>query len=178
MVPLDSFLKGGDSMRKFAIIAVALLVVGLVGYPVAAETISGISDILANPTADQQVTVTGTVSSSQAGENEFVLSDATGAINVCAGPAWFQAIALAQGEKVTVTGEVGCGSPKNAASQGPSLDASTIVKEDGSTVVVRDGPGRPPWAGLRGQGKGCPPAGTAEPDTDDADDSASEAAGN
>lgn len=159
-------------MKKFAIITTVLLVVSLVGYPVAAQTVASISDLLANPTADQETTITGTVSSTQDGENDFVLSDGTGVLNICAGPAWHQLIALTPGEKVTVTGQMDLGSPLNAnaagrtEAEGPSIDAFTIVRDDGSTVVVRDGPGRPPWAGARGRGQGGPPAST---ETEDAD---------
>jgi uncharacterized protein YdeI (BOF family) len=110
--------------------------------PVLAASLSKIADVNANPVKDTEVTISGAVQSVDG--NEYVVSDGTGAITVEAGPRWYQAVDLAVGETVSVTGEVDTGKDgtKTAA-----IDAFSITKADGSITTVKNGAGKPPWAG-------------------------------
>ncbi|BAU42800.1 hypothetical protein O77CONTIG1_02622 [Leptolyngbya sp. O-77] len=89
----------------------------------------------------QGITITGTVRSIVG--NEFLLSDGTGEIIVDAGPRWYHQINLSQGERVTVVGEY----------DDYDFDAFRITRQNGEVIVIRNGPGRPPWAGGRGRGR-------------------------
>ena len=82
------------------------------------------------------ITVSGTVTSIVG--NDFVLDDGTGQIIVDAGPRWWQAINVSEGERLTVTGEIG---------RGGELDAFTITRSDGTVINIRPAQGPPPWAG-------------------------------
>ncbi|MFQ3618258.1 MAG: NirD/YgiW/YdeI family stress tolerance protein [Cyanobacteriota bacterium] len=87
----------------------------------------------------QGITITGTVQSIVG--NEFLLRDNTGEIIVDAGPRWYHQIHLSPGERVTVVGEY----------DDDDFDAFRITRESGEVIVIRNGPGRPPWAGGRGR---------------------------
>ncbi len=80
-------------------------------------------------------TISGTVTSIVG--NEFILSDGTGEIIVDAGPRWWQEVNLAPGEPVTVVGEY----------DDDDFDAFSITRSNGQVIQIRNGPGRPPWAG-------------------------------
>lgn len=81
------------------------------------------------------LTIAGTVGSVVG--NSFTLSDDTGEIIVDAGPRWYQEITVTPGEQVTVVGEYDNG----------ELDAHRITRANGEVITIRNGPGRPPWAG-------------------------------
>jgi hypothetical protein len=83
----------------------------------------------------QGITITGTVQSIVG--NEFLLRDNSGEIIVDAGPRWYHQINLSPGERVTVVGEY----------DDYDFDAFRITRENGEVIVIRNGPGRPPWAG-------------------------------
>jgi uncharacterized protein YdeI (BOF family) len=109
---------------------------------VSAASPSTIADVIANPGNYTEVTISGVVQSVDG--DEFVVSDGTGAITVEAGPGWYQAVGLAGGENVSVTGEVDTG--KDGAKIA-TIDAFSITKADGSIITVKNGAGKPPWAG-------------------------------
>jgi hypothetical protein len=71
--------------------------------------------------------------------NQFTLDDGTGQLIVDAGPRWYQAIDLVEGEAITVVGEYDNG----------ELDAHRITRSNGDTIVIREASGPPPWAGGR-----------------------------
>ncbi|NJN87490.1 MAG: DNA-binding protein [Leptolyngbyaceae cyanobacterium SL_7_1] len=83
----------------------------------------------------QGTTISGTVRSIVG--NEFVLSDGTGEVIVDAGPRWYHTVNISEGEQVTVVGEY----------DDDDFDAFQITRESGEVIVIRSGPGRPPWAG-------------------------------
>lgn len=82
-------------------------------------------------------TISGTVRSVVG--NEFILSDGTGDVIVDAGPRWYHTIQVSPGERLTVTGEYDDG----------DFDAFRITRSNGEVIEIRNGPGRPPWAGGR-----------------------------
>jgi hypothetical protein len=69
--------------------------------------------------------------------NEFILTDGTGEIIVDAGPRWWHEVNLVPGERVTVVGEY----------DDYDFDAYSITRSNGEVIKIRNGPGRPPWAG-------------------------------
>lgn len=81
------------------------------------------------------LTISGTVGSVVG--NDFTVSDGTGEIIVDAGPRWYHEITVTPGEQVTVVGEYDNG----------ELDAYSITRANGEVITIRNGPGRPPWAG-------------------------------
>lgn len=81
------------------------------------------------------VTISGTISNIVG--NEFILDDGTGEIIVDAGPRWYHQINLTQGEQVTVIGEY----------DDYDFDAYRITRSNGEEILIRNGSGRPPWAG-------------------------------
>ncbi|HIK33022.1 MAG TPA: DNA-binding protein [Oscillatoriales cyanobacterium M4454_W2019_049] len=83
----------------------------------------------------QGITITGTVGSVVG--NSFTLSDGTGEIIVDAGPRWYQQIDVVEGERLVVVGEFDNG----------EFDAYNLTRANGEVIVVRNGPGRPLWAG-------------------------------
>lgn len=85
----------------------------------------------------QGTTISGTVRSVVG--NEFILSDGTGEVIVDAGPRWYRAINISQGEQLTVTGEY----------DDDDFDAFQITRANGEVITIRHGAGRPPWAGGR-----------------------------
>jgi uncharacterized protein YdeI (BOF family) len=131
-------------MRKGIITTVMGAVLALfVAGAAFAQTVT-IGQIQSNPNAflERVVTLSGTVTPID--ENEFILSDGTGQIQLDAGPPWFQSVNLNPGESVTVTGEI-----DTMRGGGVDLDACKIVRADGSTVDIRDCAfdGPPPWTG-------------------------------
>lgn len=83
------------------------------------------------------VTISGTIKSVVG--NEFILSDGTGEVIVDTAPRWWKKFNFTVGEKVTVVGEY----------DDEDFDAFKITRADGSVTTIRNGPGRPPWAGKR-----------------------------
>jgi uncharacterized protein YdeI (BOF family) len=81
------------------------------------------------------LTISGTVGSVVG--NSFTLSDSTGEVIVDAGPRWYQEINVSEGERLTVVGEFDNG----------EFDAYRIIRDNGDVIVIRNGAGRPPWAG-------------------------------
>ncbi|PSN10530.1 DNA-binding protein [filamentous cyanobacterium CCT1] len=81
------------------------------------------------------ITISGTVGSVVG--NNFTLGDGTGEIIVDAGPRWYQAITVTPGEQLTVVGEY----------DNDEFDAYSITRASGEVITIRDGSGRPPWAG-------------------------------
>ena len=102
------------TLRRSALFVVTVgCVVGLMaGTALAAVTTIGA--LKAAPVADQEVTLTGTITQVVEG-NEYVLDDGTGTITIDCGPAWYAGIGLATGATVTVTGEVDLGKPGGTA---------------------------------------------------------------
>jgi uncharacterized protein YdeI (BOF family) len=138
-------MEGKYMFNRKKIIA-TLIIVGALSLtigavPALAASLSNIADVNANPVKDTEVTVTGTVKSVDG--NEYAISDATGTITVEAGPRWYQAVDLAVGEIVSVTGEVDTGKDGTKIA---AIDAFSITKADGSIITVK-GAGKPPWAG-------------------------------
>jgi hypothetical protein len=120
-----------------------------------------ISEIITGTAGDDVVTVSGNITSVDG--NEFVLSDGIASITVEAGPPWYQAIDLQVGDNVTVNGEVETGKD---GTKPAALEAFSITMLDGTVIEIRDGPGKPPWAGgPRGSGP--------SEDEDDQDDDGS-----
>jgi hypothetical protein len=76
--------------------------------------------------------------------NEFILTDGTGEIIVDAGPRWWHEVNLVPGERVTVVGEY----------DDYDFDAYSITRSNGEVIQIRNGPGRPPWAGGPPRGGG------------------------
>jgi RNase P/RNase MRP subunit p29 len=90
----------------------------------------------------RSISITGQVESIVG--NKFTLNDGSGQIIVDAGPGWWRELSLSQGEKVTVTGELG--------NKGNEFDAFSITRANGSTIQIRSPEGPPPWAGGPGRG--------------------------
>jgi uncharacterized protein YdeI (BOF family) len=135
-----------------AVAATVGCVIGLMTGPALAETtttgigatvVSSIADLIANPAADQVVTVSGTIAAGTEG-NEYTLTDATGTIKIDGGPAWYLKTALVIGQVYTITGEFDMGKD----GKGPAeIGIFTATGPDGTVTTVRTGGGRPPWAG-------------------------------
>jgi len=70
--------------------------------------------------------------------NNFVLNDGTGEVIVDAGPRWWREINLSNGERITVTGDLG---------RGGEFAAYSITRANGSVIEIRSPEGPPPWAG-------------------------------
>jgi hypothetical protein len=119
-----------------AVAATVGCVIGLMTGPALAETtttgigatvVSSIADLIANPAADQVVTVSGTIAAGTEG-----------------GPAWYLKTALVIGQVYTITGEFDMGKD----GKGPAeIGIFTATGPDGTVTTVRTGGGRPPWAG-------------------------------
>jgi hypothetical protein len=121
-------------MTVLSLVAVSVVMFGVPAFA------APISEIIASPVSDTEVSITGTVTSVDG--NDFVVSDGT-EIAVEAGPTWYQAIDVAVGDNVTVTGEVDTGKDGTKTAV---IEAFSITL-DGSVITVREGPGKPPWAG-------------------------------
>jgi hypothetical protein len=116
-------------MRRF--IVASTLGVGLgLGLPALAQTVP-----IESLRQQEGLTISGQVGSVVG--NSFTLSDGTAEIIVDAGPRWYQAVNVASGEQLTVVGEFDNG----------EFDAYRITRASGEVIVIRNGPGRPPWAG-------------------------------
>ena len=89
------------------------------------------------------VTVTGRVT--PAAPNNYILSDSTGQVELETCPTWYRPVRLRPNERVTVTGEIYRNStpPKGMLY---TLAAYTIARQDRPEIVLRTGPGKPPWA--------------------------------
>jgi hypothetical protein len=111
--------------------AIAGLTFGLgVGSPLLAQTVP-----IQSLQQQDGITISGTVGSVVG--NNFTLSDGSGEIIVDAGPRWYQEINVTPGEELTVVEEYDNG----------EFDAYRITRANGEVIVIRNGPGRPPWAG-------------------------------
>lgn len=121
------------SMNNYLIVAGILASIVTTSLSVQAQTIP----IEQLQQRQQGTTITGTVRSVVG--NEFILSDGTGEVIVDAGPRWYRAINVSAGEQLTVTGEY----------DDDDFDAFTITRANGEVITIRNGPGRPPWAGKR-----------------------------
>lgn len=71
--------------------------------------------------------------------NKFVLRDQSGEILVDTGPRWFRERSFAEGERLTVVGEL----------DEDEFEAQRITREDGTVLTIRPDRGPPPWAGGR-----------------------------
>ncbi|MBE9215433.1 NirD/YgiW/YdeI family stress tolerance protein [Plectonema cf. radiosum LEGE 06105] len=90
------------------------------------------------------MTISGTIKSVVG--NEFILDDGTGQVIVDTAPRWWQKFNFNAGERVTVVGEY----------DDEDFDAFKITRSDGSVINIRNGLGRPPWAGGNPQGGSRP----------------------
>ncbi len=159
------------TLRRSALLVVTVgCVLGLMaGTALAAATTIGA--IKAEPVADQEVTLTGTITEVVEG-NEYVLDDGTGKITIDCGPAWYAGIGLATGTTVTITGEVDLAKPGGTVTA-PEVDVQSL--DNGGTITeVRPAEGPPPWAGgphRNGQvpGRGVPDDDDEVPGQPDAD---------
>ena len=151
-----------NALRGTALVVVTVgCVIGLLaGTALAAVTTIGA--LKAAPVADQEVTLTGTITGVTEG-NEYVLDDGTGTISIDCGPAWYAGIGLAMGATATVTGEVDLGRPGGTPTV-PEVDVQTIGN-GGVITEVRPVEGPPPWAG--GPHKNGQHPGQGVPDDDD-----------
>jgi len=86
------------------------------------------------------VTVEGTVVA--AIDNTFVLEDNTGRLIVDTAPDWYMSIPVKAGDAVTVVGGV-----ERRQDGQLEMDAYRIRTDSGEVITIREGPGRPPWAG-------------------------------
>jgi uncharacterized protein YdeI (BOF family) len=82
-------------------------------------------------------TISGTIKSVVG--NEFTLDDGTGQVIVDTAPRWWKKFNFTPGERVTIVGEY----------DDEDFDAFKITRQDGAVITIRNGPGRPPWAGKR-----------------------------
>lgn len=73
--------------------------------------------------------------------NTFVLDDGTGSVLVDTGPPWFKKRQFEVGEKLTVIGEM----------DGDEFEAWRIERGNGSSEIIREPQGPPPWAGGNGR---------------------------
>jgi uncharacterized protein YdeI (BOF family) len=137
------------NMRKTFLLAYVVVFL-LVGAATAFAATMTVKDATTK-SSGIEATLTGVVGS--VGDNEFTLTDGTGTIAFECGPSWYKKVDLAAGAEVTVTGEIDKGKTGTNAAE---LDAFSVTKPDGSTVEIRKGPGKPPWAGARGKGAGKP----------------------
>jgi uncharacterized protein YdeI (BOF family) len=103
----------------------------LLGWLATAQAQTPIRDLQRDP----GTTIAGTVTSVVG--NEFILDDGTGQVIVDAGPRWYHQIEIQAGEQLTVWGEY----------DDYDFDAYRITRENGEVIHIRNGPGRPPWAG-------------------------------
>jgi hypothetical protein len=146
-------------VSTIAVLSVAATSLIVFSVPAFGATISEIITA-----GDDVVTVSGNITSVDG--NEFVLSDGIASITVEAGPPWYQAIDLQVGDNVTVYGEVDTGKDGTPPA---TLEAFSITPLGESAITIRDGSGKPPWAGGP---KGSGPPGFVEDQDDDEDGSA------
>ena len=86
------------------------------------------------------VTVEGTVVAVI--DNTFVLEDSTGRLIVDTAPDWYMSIPVEAGDAITVVGGV-----QRRQDGQLEMDAYRIRTDSGEVITIREGPGRPPWAG-------------------------------
>jgi uncharacterized protein YdeI (BOF family) len=161
-------------MARKGVLTIGATVACLVGLMAgtALAAVVDIGNITSNPGAykDQVVSVSGTIDQMVEG-NEYILKDATGSIKIDGGPAWFKSLGLTVGQAFSITGEVDLGKDGTAV---PEIDIFTVADQTGATVAtVREGSGRPPWAG--GPNKNGQLLGNAGNGAADDDDSTPEA---
>ncbi len=116
-------------LRLFAVLTLGVFAAGV--------AIARAQTPIGNLQRQAGTTISGTVQSVVG--NEFILSDGTGEIIVDAGPRWYHSINVQPGERLTVVGEY----------DDDDFDAFRIIRANGETLIIREGPGRPPWAGGR-----------------------------
>lgn len=129
--------------KVFPVLLALAIAVGVITQ--IAFTHSGTYTVAEAPVASETAVVTlrGTVTRS--GENGFVLEDRTGKVELQTCPAWYRQISLDQNERVTVTGEI---IRNNRPPEGVlySLAVYKIARQNKPEIVIRTGPGKPPWA--------------------------------
>jgi uncharacterized protein YdeI (BOF family) len=126
----------------FPVLTIAILLgTAATAYAITAMTVTEAS----GATAGTIVSVTGTVT--KANGNEYTLSDGVNTITVGFGPTWNVATNLAVDQVVTVEGEIDTGKDGTKVAE---IDGFNVTPEGGTKVVVRPGPGKPPWAGVGG----------------------------
>ncbi|MDO8915827.1 MAG: NirD/YgiW/YdeI family stress tolerance protein [Coriobacteriia bacterium] len=137
-----------------------------------AATAYAVSVSIADATAAKagtSVSITGEVT--KADGNAYTITDSTGAITVGFGPTWYKTVDLKVGDTVTIEGEIDTGKDGTKA---PEVDGFTAQRGTEPKIVVRTGPGKPPWAGRggpNGKGKGADKSAGAEDDANEAPDS-------
>ena len=148
-------------MKKFAIVAITLLVLFAVAGTTLAAGFGGRGNGTGQPMLDvsSPITLSGTVadmshyatgeSPSQGNADSYVLFRSTSSqeIHLVFGPSWYMdqaGLTLAVGNALTVTGY---------GEVDGDLVVASLVK-DGQTLALRDDSGRPLWTGSRGQGMG------------------------
>jgi uncharacterized protein YdeI (BOF family) len=149
----------------FPMLTVAVLLGTAATAYAATMSISGVASALPGTI----VSVTGEITKAEG--NAYVITDRTGSISVGFGPSWYKAVGLQVGDTVTVEGEVDTGKDGTKAAE---IDGFTAQTGTDAKIVVRDGPGKPPWAGRggpNGKGKGADKSAGAEDDANEAPDS-------
>ncbi len=128
---------------------------------VGAAAVMSIADA-ATAASGNVVTVSGTIGAVIEG-NEYTLTDGATEIKIDGGPAWYKALGLKAGDVYTVTGEVDRGKDGTATAE---IDIHTATAPDGTVTTVREGSGRPPWAGGPHANGQTPGQGVPDDDTD------------
>jgi uncharacterized protein YdeI (BOF family) len=110
----------------------------------ATDATTQVSDDTTVASAEQLVTFLGVIIQALGG-NEYVIQGADGTITIDGGPAWYKLLNLLVGQTVSVTGELDTGKDGTSAAQ---IDVFSVSDDTGSVIAtVREGSGRPPWAG-------------------------------
>ncbi|HOM73228.1 MAG TPA: hypothetical protein PLP86_13380, partial [Armatimonadota bacterium] len=88
------------------------------------------------------ITIVGTVTPH--GQNNYILEDKTGKIELQTCPSWYRRILLDHNEKVAVTGAI---IKNNKPPEGTlySLAVFKIERQGKPEIVLRRKPGKPPW---------------------------------
>jgi uncharacterized protein YdeI (BOF family) len=114
----------------------------------------------------QLVTLIGTIIQALGG-NEYVLQGADGTITIDAGPIWYKLVSLVVGQNVTITGELDTGKDGKSPAQ---VDVFSVADDQGTVIAaVREGSGRPPWAGGPFKNGLTPGNGVPDDDPNEAD---------
>lgn len=127
-----------------------LVVVALVTTSVAVAVVNAvtgtdihtIAQVSSTPNQGGTVCIEGTITC--ANENRFELEDRTGSAALVTCPIWYKHISLYPGDVVTVIGQVMRSHPSSSNSE-ISISVYRILRND-EMIIVRDKPGRPPWA--------------------------------
>jgi uncharacterized protein YdeI (BOF family) len=110
----------------------------------APDATTQVSDDTGATSAEQLVTFLGVVIQALGG-NEYVIQGTDGTITIDGGPFWYKVLNLLVGQTVSVTGELDTGKDGNSAAE---VDVFTVADDKGTVIAtVREGSGRPPWAG-------------------------------